>query len=142
MISSPVVSVGYERRSVHELVEILAGHRVGKLLDVREAPISRRKGFSKTALASLLEDVGIEYLHLRLAGNPYHREKQNIERCLRRYARYLVDNPEVVETFAAELSRKPVAVLCYERQHDNCHRSVLLEAVKRSGHRINVIKVE
>ncbi len=142
MASLSVVSVGYERRSVHELVEILESYEVGKLLDIRQTPISRRKGFSKIALASSLEDAGILYLHLRAAGNPYYKEKESIELCLRHYAYYLTNNPEIVETFAMELSRKTVAVLCYERQHDCCHRSILLDAVRQSGRRVKVIKVE
>ena len=43
---------------------------VKRLLDVREAPISRRKGYSKTALAAALAASGIDYVHLRGLGTP------------------------------------------------------------------------
>lgn len=45
-----VVSVGYERRSIEEFVEMLSANRVDVLVDVRLNPISRKRGFSKTAL--------------------------------------------------------------------------------------------
>jgi len=137
-----VVSVGYERRSLEDLVEILTEHGVEKLLDVREAPVSRRQGFSKRCLAARLDEAGIEYLHLAVAGNPYRWLKEDIERCLELYEAHLCENPEVVEVVAAELHGGPVAVLCYERLHDFCHRSVLLDALAQEGHHFKVVRVE
>lgn len=137
-----IVSLGYERRSINEVVTILASHNVVKLLDVRELPISRRKGFSKNALSSILENAGIEYCHIRAAGNPHRKEKANIKHCLELYDRYLMDNPTVIETVVAELSKRPVAILCYERDHHNCHRSILLEAIRQHGLSIEVIQTD
>lgn len=71
-----IVSVGYERRSVEDLVSVLIDYGVRKLLDVREAPVSRRQGFSKRSLAARLDEAGIEYRHLRIAGNPHRRLRE------------------------------------------------------------------
>jgi uncharacterized protein (DUF488 family) len=139
-MSAKIVSLGYERRSIDEVLNILASHKVVKLLDIRELPLSRRKGFSKNALSAHLEEAGIQYCHIRAAGNPHRKEKDDIKHCLRKYARYLQNNPAIIETIAAELSKKPVAVLCYEREHRNCHRSILLEALRQHGHPIQVIE--
>jgi hypothetical protein len=49
---------------------------VERLVDVRELPLSRRRGFSKTALGDALRHAGIEYVHVRALGNP----KPNRER--------------------------------------------------------------
>jgi len=49
-----IVSIGYEGRSLDEFVQALKGHRVDVLIDVRLTPISRKKGFSKTALSEAL----------------------------------------------------------------------------------------
>jgi hypothetical protein len=33
----------------------------------------------------------------------------------------------------------PVAVLCYEREHECCHRSILLAGVEERGYRIEAV---
>ncbi|MDR1430587.1 MAG: DUF488 domain-containing protein, partial [Propionibacteriaceae bacterium] len=40
------------------------------LVDVRQTPISRKRGLSKTALGAALSEAGIDYIHLRELGNP------------------------------------------------------------------------
>lgn len=137
-----IVSVGYERRTVENLVEILTRKRVGKLLDIRESPMSRRRDFNKKALQATLTEAGIEYRHLRSAGNPHRREKVDLERCLGLYQNYLSRHPEVLDLVAAELHDGPVALLCYERLHESCHRSVLLRNLSEHGHRLQVVRVE
>ena len=137
-----VLSLGYERRTVNEIIDILTSHRIKKLLDVRELPHSRRKGFSKNALAASLEAVGIKYVHLRSAGNPHRQEKKDIEHCLRLYRSYLKRKPEVIHLIVNEIAKTNTAVLCYERQHGNCHRSILLETMHRHGHLFEIVEVE
>ena len=138
-----VLSVGYERRSVDELIELLSGFDVILLLDVREAPFSRRTEFRKNVLAARLLEAGIDYQHLQAAGNPYRKKKVNITECLSLYAKYLKSNPDVVDLVAAQLGNGPVAMLCYERQHEDCHRSVLLDALtEQASHRLNVVCVD
>jgi len=64
-VSAKLFTVGYEGRSIDELVDALRAAGVERLVDVRELPLSRRKGFSKTALGDTLRDAGIEYIHVR-----------------------------------------------------------------------------
>ena len=63
-------TIGYERRSPDELVRVLGDAGVTLLADVRELPNSRRRGFSKNALAAALGEAGILYAHERALGNP------------------------------------------------------------------------
>jgi len=49
-----VFTIGYEGRQPDELIAMLRAHRVDRLIDVRERPSSRRKGFSKSALRDAL----------------------------------------------------------------------------------------
>jgi uncharacterized protein (DUF488 family) len=139
-MGNKVVSIGYQERSLHELLHVLKAHNVGKLIDVRQLPLSRRKGFSKTALAQSLATKRIEYCHIRSAGNPYHSQKANLSLCLNLYARYLARNPQILDEVAEEFSGRTVAVLCYERSHSDCHRSILLEAMSSEGYRFKVVK--
>jgi len=63
-----LTTIGYEGVSVEAFIGTLARARVTLLLDVRELPSSRRKGFSKTPLSEALREVGIEYRHERALG--------------------------------------------------------------------------
>jgi hypothetical protein len=69
-------TVGYEGRSVDELLDELRAAGVERLVDVRELPLSQRRGFSKTALGDALREAGILYVHVKALGNP----KPNRER--------------------------------------------------------------
>lgn len=126
MARTRIVSVGYEGRTPAELLRLLAAERVTRLLDVRELPLSRRKGFSKTPLSRSLAKAGIDYRHLPFAGNPYRRARAPLVP----YRRRLRQHPEIVRAVAAELAPR-VAVLCVCRDHARCHRGVLLEALAR-----------
>lgn len=64
---SPVFTIGYEGRTINDFLADLRANDIKLLADVREAPTSRKRGFSKSALASALQDAGIDYLHLRCA---------------------------------------------------------------------------
>ena len=126
MARTRIVSVGYEGRTPSELLRLLAAERVTRLLDVRELPLSRRKGFSKTPLSRSLQQAGIEYRHLPEAGNPYRRTSSPLVP----YRRRLRQHPEIVRAVAAELAPR-VAVLCVCREHERCHRGVLLAELSR-----------
>ena len=139
-----IISIGYEGRTPREFLALLRANGVRKVIDVRELPLSRRKGFSKTPLSTLLETAGIAYQHLRAAGNPHRALKADTARCLALYAQHIAAHPEVVDLVTTGLAEKdPVAVICFERAHADCHRSRLLEAVDRKRPRAwRVVRVE
>lgn len=137
-----VVSVGYEKRSVQDLVALLQGARVRRVLDVRALPLSRRKGFSKTALSESLGTAGIDYIHVPAAGNPYRHMAATTAACLSHYSRHLRRHPDIVAQVGALVRRGAVAVLCYERNHEECHRSVLLSCLVEHGQPIRIVRLE
>lgn len=137
-----VISLGYEGRTIGELISILQKQEVTKLLDIRALPLSRKKGFSKKALSNQLAEAGICYRHIREAGNPYRKLKTNIEQCLQLYTSYLLNNPDIIKIVVSEIKSSSVALLCYEREHKNCHRSILIEMICQREDEIEVIKVE
>jgi len=142
-MSIRLVSLGYERRTIQELIDVLIEFKVTKLIDVRERAISRRKDFNKNKLSSTLELAGIKYIHLKIAGNPdYALSKLNIDECFLRYTDYLQNNPIVINIFKEELSDEPVGILCYERNHNDCHRSILIDKLRQQCRGIEVITVE
>lgn len=131
-----VVSVGYEGREVGEFVRDLAARQVTVLADVRLNAMSRRRGFSKTALRTALAEEGIDYVHLRGLGNPRDNRESfsalNPEPGRARFRRRL-SLPEAMadlEKLRGLAASTVVAVLCVERDHRRCHRDVIIDALR------------
>ena len=118
-------TIGYSGRSPGEFVQTLKAEGIDRVVDVRALPLSRRRGFSKTALRTCLEANGIDYVHLKRAGNPFRDVKQDIVRCLELYAGYLDESPDVLAEVAGALDGHRAALLCVEHDASGCHRSVI-----------------
>lgn len=118
-----------------EFLRALTAAGVQRLIDVRALPLSRRPGFSKSPLRSALEGAGIEYVHLKALGTP--AEGRSAARAgrhqdLRRIYAGQLELPEAVVQAAQMIelaTERPSALLCFERDPAQCHRSLLLEAV-------------
>jgi uncharacterized protein (DUF488 family) len=115
------------------LVAVLQQAGVQRLVDVRERPSSRRKGFSKTALAAALGEGGIVYEHVRALGNP-HRDLYRAGRVAEGAAAYRahLQAPEGQEALAqleATLD-VPSCLLCLEASPERCHRTLVAEALR------------
>ncbi|HET9887134.1 MAG TPA: DUF488 domain-containing protein [bacterium] len=135
-----LLSIGYEGHTPETFVEELEWRGVKRLIDVRALPFSRKKGFSKNPLREMLEANGIEYVHCQVAGNPFREKK---EASLPIYAMHLAEHPEILPEFTQHfLKRGMTAVMCYERDAEQCHRSVLLQAVSATGCKIFVARSE
>jgi uncharacterized protein (DUF488 family) len=129
-------TIGYEQhRSPASLIDALCGAGVRRLVDVRELPLSRRRGFSKTALAEALGDAAIEYEHVRALGNPKpYRELYKAGRVSEGEAHYRAhlhngSYPALLE-LSETLGDAPTCLLCFEAEHDVCHRSVIVDALE------------
>lgn len=129
-----VFTVGYEGRSVDDFVAMLRAAKIDRVIDVRALPLSRRRGFSKTKLSEALAGSGIEYVHLRIAGNPYRDQRANVKRCLALYKGHLERSPEVIASVLEATHGHRAALLCVERDACNCHRSVLASKLVQQGH--------
>jgi uncharacterized protein (DUF488 family) len=128
-------TIGYEGRDPAELVAILAGAGITRVIDVRALPLSRRPGFSKTPLQDALAAVGIDYVHLREAGNP-HRKSDDP---LGGYRAYLADSPAVVAAVLDAAEGHKAALLCVEHDPSECHRSILAAAARRKKRGIKIV---
>ncbi|MBM3616495.1 MAG: DUF488 domain-containing protein, partial [Alphaproteobacteria bacterium] len=65
-----LLTIGYEGTDIATFLTALRASGVEVLADVRELPLSRKPGFSKSALSVALEGVGIRYRHFRELGDP------------------------------------------------------------------------
>lgn len=134
--STWIGSVGYERyRSVEDFARLLANAGVERLIDVRELPISRRRGFAKTALSEALGEQGVEYLHLRGMGNPKQfrdlYKRGHVEEGRAGYEQLLTkDRADDLRELAETIHEKRSALMCVEHDEAVCHRQVILGALQ------------
>ena len=130
-----VFTIGYEQTTVTELIGALQRAGVELVVDVRALPLSRRPGFSKSALAGALREAGIGYEHLKALGTPKEGRdaaKKGDRATLERVYAGQLELPEAQAAAALLLGRiaeRPTALLCYEREPADCHRSMLLAAI-------------
>ena len=141
-------TIGYEGRSLQDFIADLRGSGIALLADVREAPVSRKPGFSKSALAGALHGVGIAYRHLRALGCPKpirdaYKEDGDWVRYTRAFMRHLDQQPQAVNELAVLAAAQPTALLCYEADFNRCHRTYVARAVaKPLGARVCHITAE
>jgi uncharacterized protein (DUF488 family) len=124
-------TVGYEGRTLDEFIALLKRARVERIVDVRELPLSRRRGFSKTPLSDALAKHGIDYVHVRAAGNPHRDLRHDIKKCLAAYREHLRENPGAVDEVMRAIEGRRAALLCVEHEPTCCHRSVLAARLVR-----------
>jgi uncharacterized protein (DUF488 family) len=125
-----VYTVGYEGMSLESFVGLLHAHRIGHLVDVREVALSRKKGFSKTALAAHLKASGIRYSHVRDLGCPkpirdQYRSDSNWTRYVRSFCAYLETQTRALQDLTPTLRADRSALMCFEADFNYCHRSLV-----------------
>lgn len=131
-------TIGYERAASQAVIATLLEAGVDCLVDVREAPISRRPDFNKRALEGQLDAAGIDYRHEPRLGAPKPlrdrvKSDRDYTRFFEDYGEHLVANEDVLDALTAELTGVP-SLMCYERDHRVCHRSLVADALaERSG---------
>lgn len=131
-----VGSVGYERHKNHrDFAEHLRINGIERLIDVRELPISRRRGYAKTALSGAMNDVGIEYVHMKALGNPKPLRDMyksgRVSEGREAYTRFLLaERRDALDALVPLLHDKRSALMCVEHDASTCHRSVILDALR------------
>lgn len=128
-------TIGYEGADLADFLDTLKLAKTHVLLDVRELPISRRKGFSKNALKTALADAGIAYRHEKQLGSPKAvrhqlREDWNYTRFFRAYDKHLSQQMDLLALLADEVKGN-VALMCYEKDHTTCHRAAVVNELAR-----------
>ncbi len=140
----PLCTIGYEGRTLDDLAETLVRNGVARVVDVRQLPLSRKRGFSKSSLAEFLAGRGIAYVGARDLGTPVAMRRQykatgDFDALAREYNAYLTTVDDSVEVLYQMAVEEPCCLLCFERDAATCHRSVLADAVaRRNGRQFDV----
>lgn len=139
-------TIGYEGLSLEQFLGLLKVNGVEHLVDIREAPISRKAGFAKAALAEAVERAGIRYSHIRALGCPKpirdrHKETANWGRYTRDFKIYLAGQSDALADLRAMVAASRTCLLCYEADHNHCHRTIITDAISSAADEIRHIRV-
>lgn len=133
-----VHTIGYQLRTLDDLIIELKKACIDVVVDVRQTPWSNRRDFAKFRLEPALVAEGVQYVHAKFAGNPkeLRRAAATHAECLAAYAEYLNNNPAIVQELGDLVASyqgvgRRVTLFCYERHPDDCHRSILASALDR-----------
>jgi uncharacterized protein (DUF488 family) len=131
-----LATIGYEGARPDDFVTTLQLVKVQIVVDIRDRAQSRRPGFSKSSLRENLEKNGIEYLHLKELGDP--KEGRDAARSgdmnkFRRIYAAVLESQQASDALAkiADLAKEMhVCLLCYERDHHECHRKIVADRLE------------
>jgi uncharacterized protein (DUF488 family) len=129
---------------MEEFLEILREHHITFLADVRRFPGSRRHPqFGQDALAASLRAAGISYVHFPELGGRRSARKDSPNTAWRNaafrgYADYMMTTEfhSGIERLLSMADRNRVAVMCAEAVWWQCHRSLIADFLKASGHEV------
>ena len=136
-MSARLVTVGHGTATVEELVALLEGVRVQRLVDVRTAPGSRRNPqFGRDEMAGWLREAGIAYRWERdLGGWRRKADPASVNQVLRHpafrgYADYMRTPPfwAALDRLLAVAADAPTVAMCSETLWWRCHRRLLADA--------------
>jgi uncharacterized protein (DUF488 family) len=134
----PLFTIGYEQATPASVLREIERAKVDLLIDTRAVAASRRPGFSKRQLAASLDEIGVPYLHLQKLGTPAEGREAaragNFDRLWKIFDKHIKSKPaqaELAELVSLIKCGKRVALLCYCRNPNECHRSRIVAQVKK-----------
>lgn len=131
-----LATIGYEGLSTDAFFGELVGNRVQTIVDVRELPLSHKRGFSKSSLAARAAELRMGYVHAQALGCPKqirheYRADRDWGRYTRRYLAYLGQQDAALGVLAERVKVERCCLLCFEGDHRFCHRHYVADALAR-----------
>lgn len=132
-----VSTIGYEGAEIGDFISILEYTGIDVLIDVRDVPSSRKRGFSKNALRSAIEGAGMSYVHLKVLGDPKPGREAARNGEFTKFRKIFcehISNEEArsaIRELVQQAKGKKICLMCFERDHKECHRSILIEEMRK-----------
>ena len=126
-------TMGYEKSDLASFVDKLVTEEIDLLVDIRERPLSRKKGFSKNGLRASVEGVGIDYIHIRALGDPKPGREAAKSGDFELFQKIFTNHmcqPEALcalKKLSEEVFGRKICLMCFERDHHLCHRKIVSE---------------
>ncbi|MGC1620599.1 MAG: DUF488 domain-containing protein [Candidatus Acidiferrum sp.] len=142
-----VLTIGHSNRTWKDFLEILRGHGVKRVIDIRSIPRSRHNPqFNRATLSKKLRAARIGYVYLRKLGGLRHARRDSPNMGWRNASfRGFADYMQTAE-FEAGIDRlrilarqKRSAIMCAEAVPWRCHRSLVGDALTVRGIRVEDI---
>jgi len=137
---------GYERETIAEFLDKLIKNNVDVVIDVRELPLSRKFGFSKNILKDKLAKKNIKYYHFSELGSPsiirhdLREGRSDYLDFFKKYRSHLIKQKEFSKkTIEVINSHKISTLLCFEKETDLCHRTILAGELLKMNRNMRVI---
>lgn len=129
---------GYEGLTIEAFISRLKDAKVNLIVDVRELPLSRKKGFSKNSFREHLAAAEIAYEHRPALGCPKPvRDQYRVDGDWAVYtSRFLAHLKTVnteVHSLAATARDHRVSLVCFEADFETCHRTYVARAARAAG---------
>lgn len=129
---------GYEGLDLESFIARLRRAGVRTVVDVRELPLSRKRGFSKSLLGTALAAAGIAYLHAPTLGCPktvrdYYKRDGSWARYTNGFMRHLANQRAAVDELAKLAKTTPTCLVCFEADFNYCHRTFVARAAHAAG---------
>lgn len=142
-----IFTIGYQDKSLDVFIECLRGACVDVFIDVRELPLSRKRGFSKTQLTLRADREDFTYIHCKALGSPReirHRLQKNrdYDAFFSSYHSYIQKQRDTLEQLLPVIESQRCCLMCYERDVQLCHRLIVAQELKTmSDKRLEVISL-
>ncbi len=135
MGNQSLFTTGYEGLDLEDFLALLNEHEIDCLIDIREKPISRKKGFSKTRLEDALSSEGIIYMPCKELGSPSAirkkvKEDGDYQTFFEAYADHLSYQRPKLNEILELIGSATCCLLCFEKDHEICHRKIVAEEIK------------
>jgi uncharacterized protein (DUF488 family) len=150
-----VYSMGFSNRTWDETLEILAGHEIKRVVDIRTLPGSKHTPqFNLEHLERELPKAGVEYIHMKSLGGLRKPRKDSTLNAawrndgFRGYADYMqtMEFESALGELIRLLKEKMTVYCCTEAVFWRCHRQLVSDALLARGYRVghifNAAKVE
>ena len=137
-MQASLFTLGYEGLTIEAFIARLQAAQVKTVVDVRELPLSRKKGFSKSTFCAALSTHGMAYLHAPALGCPKPIRNQykmdgNWQTYTREFLKYIQTQDASVRELVKIAQATPACLVCFEADYATCHRTYVARAVRQLG---------
>ena len=130
-------TIGYEKKTIEQFIELLKAAKIQTLVDVRKNPISQYKpDFNKEKLEETLRNNAIRYVHHPKLGVPSEIRRKlgetgSYDWFFKQYDENVI--PKLEKEVDLQSLNYPIAVMCVELDPTRCHRHRIALALEERG---------
>jgi len=135
-----IVTIGYSSAFPNDVLAECRIKGIKTIVDIRSIPYGRRKQWNRDELANTCDNFNISYVYRgKTLGFP--REFWGVEEWQAKYCELIEKDIDKIVQDLRSLEQ-PIALLCVEKDYDDCHRSVLAKAIEKFDSEISCSDLE